>query len=70
MNNFIIRLHNNNGDYMKKDNEQTIECSVHDCKHCDCGCNMCELDKIKVRNCNGDGEKETTMCNSYEKKKD
>lgn len=52
-----------------KDNEQTIKCSVHDCKHCDCDDNKCKLDKIKVCNCNGDGGKETTMCDSYKEKK-
>lgn len=52
-----------------KDNEQTIDCSVHDCKYCNCEFNKCNLDKINVCNCHGDGEKETTMCNSYDKKK-
>ena len=51
-----------------KDNEQTIKCSVHDCKHCDCDDNKCKLDKIKVCNCSGDGGKETTMCDSYKEK--
>lgn len=56
------------GDIMKK-NEQTIKCSVHDCKHCDCDEDMCNLDKIKVCNCRGDGDKETTMCDSYKEKR-
>lgn len=47
---------------------QKIECSVHDCKHCDCECDMCKLERIKVCNCHGDGNKETTMCNSYKEK--
>lgn len=51
---------------MKK--EQTINCSVYDCKHCDCECDMCKLKKVKICNCHGDGEKETTMCDSYKEK--
>ncbi len=54
------------GDKMKK--EQTINCSVYDCKHCDCECDMCKLKKVKICNCHGDGEKETTMCDSYKEK--
>ena len=50
----------------KKDNKQ-IECSVHDCKHCDCDVDCCTLESIKVCNCHGDGDKETTMCDSYDK---
>ena len=69
MNNLNKTTNNKNGDDMNKKEEQTIECTVHDCKHCDCNCNMCELKKIAVCNCHGDGDKETTMCNSYEKKK-
>lgn len=53
---------------MKKNDEQTIHCSVHDCKYCDCNCDKCELENIKVCNCEGCGEKENTMCNSYEAK--
>jgi len=49
-----------------KDNQQ-IQCSVHDCKHCDCECDCCKLESIKVCNCRGDGDKENTMCSSYDK---
>lgn len=52
-----------------KDNEQTIDCSVHDCKHCNCSHDKCNLNKINICKCHGDGDKETTMCDSYEKKK-
>lgn len=68
MNNFLYFVQINNGDIMNKNEEQTIACSVHDCKHCDCSCDKCRLKEIKVCNCNGDGNKETTMCNSYNKK--
>ena len=47
---------------------QTIKCDVHDCKFCDCECDECSLKSIKVSNCNGVGEKETTMCSSYKEK--
>ncbi len=50
---------------MKKDN-QTIKCSVEDCKY-HIG-NDCSLDKIKVASCesnNAEGTKERTMCDSY-----
>lgn len=60
--------HNKNGDRMEQ-KKQEICCSVHDCVHCDCGCDMCQLKEIKVCNCGGDGEKENTMCDSYKEKK-
>ena len=44
--------------------EQKIACSVYDCKHCECEKDMCNLKEIKVANCKGSGEKETTMCDS------
>lgn len=49
--------------------EQKIACSVYDCKHCECEKDMCNLKEIKVANCKGSGEKETTMCDSYKQKK-
>lgn len=52
---------------MKK-NKQTIDCTVHDCKYCNCECDLCELDSINVCNCGCDGKKENTMCGSYKKK--
>ena len=66
MNNILYCIHNKNGDIMKKD--QKINCNVHDCEHCNCEENCCELDKIKVCNCDGCGCKETTMCDSYKEK--
>ena len=51
---------------MKKN--QTIGCSVHDCKYCIYDNDMCSLTNIKVCNCNGNGKMEKTMCGSYEKK--
>lgn len=53
---------------MQKD--QKINCSVHDCKYCECGCNECTLEQIKVCNCDHTKEKEATMCNSYKKRND
>lgn len=52
---------------MKKD--QKIKCDVFDCKHCDCNNNCCVLKEIKVRNCNNDRDKESTMCDSYKSRK-
>ena len=52
---------------MKK--EKTIACSVHDCKHCNEKKEQCRLEEIKITNCKGSGEKETTMCDSYQQKK-
>ena len=49
--------------------KQKINCDVHDCKHCDCDCDECTLKKIKVCNCNDNLDKQSTMCNSYECKK-
>ena len=57
----------NGGNFMDK---QKIKCDVHDCKHCDCGCDECTLKSIKVCNCNGCGDKEKTMCDSYKERKD
>ena len=48
-------------------NEKII-CSVHDCKNCDCECNECKLKKIEVCHCDDCGTKESTMCDSYDKK--
>lgn len=54
---------------MEKEKNQTIGCSVHDCEYCDCSCNKCKLEGIQVCNYQGEeGEKENTMCNSYQKK--
>ena len=47
---------------------QKINCNVHDCKHCNCDKDECSLIKIKVCNCNDNCDKESTMCNSYDKK--
>lgn len=47
---------------------QKISCTVYDCKYCDCNINKCSLNEIKVCNCDGCGEKETTMCYSYKDK--
>lgn len=55
---------------MEREKSQKIDCTVHDCKHCDCRCDKCQLNGIKVCNCHGDGEKETTMCDSYKKRED
>lgn len=48
---------------MKK---QKINCSVYDCKYCNCDIDCCNLDSIKVCNCDSKHKKETTMCDSYE----
>lgn len=52
---------------MKK--SQSIDCTVHDCRYCDCPVSKCTLNCIKVSNCDGEGSKETTMCQSYNKKR-
>ena len=51
-----------------KDEKQQINCSVHDCKHCDCEKDCCSLKEIHVCNCHGEDKKETTMCDSYDKR--
>ena len=51
----------------KKD-EQTIKCSVDDCKYNDCSCKSCNLKEINVCSCSPENEKEATMCDSYKKK--
>lgn len=52
---------------MGKD-KQKINCTVYDCKHCDCDCDSCNLKTIKVCCCASDNEKEATMCDSYKKR--
>ena len=47
--------------------KQTIKCTVHDCKHCNCDKEECKLDEIKVCHCNPDKEKKATMCDNYKK---
>lgn len=51
---------------MKK---QKINCQVYDCKYCNCEDDICNLDAIKVCNCNDEKKKEATMCDSYKKTK-
>lgn len=47
---------------------QKINCDVFDCKHCNCDDCLCELEKIRVCNCNYNCDKESTMCDSYDKR--
>lgn len=42
---------------------QKIECSVHDCRFY--SNNRCSLHAIKVAKCNGAENKEATICDSY-----
>lgn len=51
-----------------EENRQTIKCDVYDCKHCDCDNVCCNLNEIKVSNCNNNNNKESTMCDSYDRK--
>lgn len=55
------------GDFMKKE-KQLIKCNVYDCKHCNCNDECCSLNEIKVCNCDNCKEKESTMCDSYDKR--
>lgn len=50
------------------DNKQMIKCNVYDCSHCDVGSDCCSLKEIRVCNCNDNKDKESTMCNSYDKR--
>lgn len=52
----------------EKSKKQTIKCDVHDCSHCDCSCDCCHLNEIKVCSCSEEETKEGTMCASYKKK--
>lgn len=53
---------------MKKD--QKIDCTVYDCRYCDCDNDNCTLKSIKVCSCDCGEDKEATMCDSYKEKKD
>ena len=53
---------------MKKD-KQTIKCDVYDCRHCEIDEEYCNLKEIKVSNCSNKEQKESTMCDSYDKRK-
>ena len=46
---------------------QKINCTVYDCKHCDVMKDACKLNEIKVACCQGNSEKESTMCDNYSK---
>ncbi len=70
MNTFFSSTQNNKEVKLMKKKDQKIGCSVYDCKHCNCEEDSCKLKEIKVSNCKGSGEKETTMCDSYQQKKD
>lgn len=50
--------------------KQNICCDVHSCKHCNCDKDHCKLEEIKICNCESERNKEATMCDSYEKRKD
>ena len=53
-----------------KRNKQNIRCEVADCKHCDIENVCCNLKEIKISNCNSNKEKEATMCENYNIRKD
>lgn len=48
---------------------QIIKCNVYDCKFCDTDSISCTLKKIKVSNCNHNNDKESTMCDSFKRRK-
>lgn len=52
---------------MKKSN-QKINCDVYDCCHCNIDCKACSLEEIKISNCNSKENKESTICDSYDKR--
>lgn len=52
-----------------KEKEQTIGCTVYDCKYCNCDNDCCKLKEVKICNCSGCGDKENTMCDNYKEKK-
>lgn len=54
------------GVFMSKNDN--IDCNVHDCRYCNCECNKCKLNCIKVSHSNKDNTKRSTMCSSYKKK--
>ena len=50
--------------------KQRIKCDVYNCKFCDIKDMCCSLKEIKVSNSSKTKQKESTMCSSYEVKKD
>lgn len=50
--------------------KQIIKCNVYDCKYCDIDNISCDLKQIKISNCNNNSTKESTMCDSYKRRKD
>ena len=53
-----------------KEINNNIKCSVHDCKYCDFKINYCTKKQIKICNCSLEDSKESTMCDSYKKRKE
>jgi hypothetical protein len=49
--------------------KQLIKCNVYNCAHCICDNNLCNLEEIKVSDCNNEEKKESTICDSYRKRK-
>ena len=47
---------------------QKINCNVYDCMYCNYSQDKCSLSEIKVCNCKDNTNKESTMCDSYEKR--
>ena len=43
---------------------KNIDCTVHYCKYCDCSCNKCCLNCIKV----GPSKKDNSNCCSFKKR--
>ena len=44
-----------------------IDCTVKDCKYCECSVNKCRVKCIKIASCGDKNIKENTMCVSYKK---
>lgn len=66
MNKILNSEQNKTGDNIME--KQQINCTVHDCKHCNYEKDQCKLEQIKVCNCMNEKEKEATMCDNYKKR--
>lgn len=51
-----------------KSKKQSIKCDVYDCSNCNEEDNCCNLEEIKISNCDNKKTKRSTICDSYDKK--
>jgi len=70
MNKIFNKININKGGIMTN-KKQSIKCNVYECNFCNCAEEYCSLNEIKVSSYNDKKctNKESTICDSFKKKK-